>query len=71
MVGVLGTGLEVFCCSSRQGAKKYYQNWIYIIPYQAYVYIRIYCNQIKPIYCYAHILRGAMVPQSAYRGNTK
>ena len=40
----------------------HYQNRIDVIPYQAYVYVEIYCNQNKPIHFNAHFKGSILIP---------
>ena len=40
-MGVLGAGLEALRRSAHYGAKRNYQNWIGVIPYQTYIFIHI------------------------------
>ena len=51
MVGIFGAVLEALLCSPREGAKRHYQTQQDLIPYKAYVYIDIYCNQNETINC--------------------
>ena len=60
-MGVLGADLEALRRSPHLGAKIHYQNKREIIPYQACVYIKIYCNNNKQIHCNVHFEGGSLI----------
>ena len=53
-MGILVAGIEALHRSLRQGEKRHYQNQRDFIPYHAYVYIDIHCNQNEVIHCNTH-----------------
>ena len=61
-MGILGVGLKVLRRSPRYVSKRHYRNRKDVIPYQAYVYIDIYCNKNQPIHFNAHFKRNSLIP---------
>ena len=60
--GNFGRGFRGIALFPALGAKRHYQHRKDIIPYQAYVYIDIYCNQNKPIHCNARFEGNTLIP---------
>ena len=58
---VFGAYLEALRHCLSYGSKRHYQNRKEVIPYQACVYIEIYCNHNKPIHCNVRFEGGILI----------